>query len=43
MPTSPGFSGSPILKKDQNGSYHVIGIHTHRGRDDKANSGLYFS
>jgi V8-like Glu-specific endopeptidase len=41
MPTSLGFSGSPILavRDDQ---LIVIGIHTHRGQQEGINSGVYF-
>ena len=41
MPTSHGFSGSPILAVTD-GQLVVIGIHTHRGKEEGINSGVYF-
>lgn len=42
MPTSLGFSGSPIIASNGD-KYYAIGIHTHRGKAPGYNSGVYFN
>ena len=43
MKTSIGFSGSPIISRNNQGRLQVIGIHTHKGFSPEYNSGLYFN
>ena len=43
MRTGIGFSGSPVIVKDENGQEKIVGIHTHRGMDQRYNSGLLFT
>lgn len=41
--TKIGNSGSPILAKNRDGEYEVVGIHTHKSSSPNYKSGLYFS
>ena len=41
--TAVGMSGSTVLIEQADGSYKIVGIHTHRGLTSKYNSGLYFN
>lgn len=41
MKTKVGCSGSPILTKDDKNQLYIVGIHTHKGREDDYNSGVY--
>ena len=43
MQTSIGVSGSAVLLKLADGSFKIVGIHTHRGLTRNYNSGLYFN
>ena len=42
IPTKKGFSGSPLLVKEEGGSWIAVAIHTHRV-DNSLGVGIYFT
>ncbi len=43
MQTESGMSGGPILALKPDGSYKIVGVHTHKSMDHTHGCGIYFN